>query len=111
MARKMTAKEARDTAASRKHVVGGRPLKPRCCPRCGAPCASATQAAAHCVGRNAPLAVWPVAVLTQVSESVRRYLEYPRWKYHPTKAPVRVNDAQGEAALGEGWSDRPIQSV
>ena len=33
---------------------------------------------------------------------------YPRWKYHATKQPVTVTDAQAEAALGEGWGDIPV---
>lgn len=35
-------------AALRKNHRGGRPFRPQPCPRCGAPCASAVLARAHC---------------------------------------------------------------
>ena len=50
MARKLTRRAARQMAAARKSFRGGRPVQPKPCPRCGTPCASAVQAAAHCVG-------------------------------------------------------------
>jgi len=34
--------------------------------------------------------------------------EYPRWKYHLTKDAVVVNNPNEEAALGPGWSCRPL---
>ena len=52
MARKLTRRVARAMAAARKSFRGGRPVQPKPCPRCGAPCASTVQAAAHCVGRR-----------------------------------------------------------
>ena len=106
MARKLTQLEASQMAARRKRFRGGRPLTPRRCPRCGAPCASATQAAAHCVGRDAQATPQP-AVSAPRGSPVKLQPVYPRWKYHPTKRPVIVGDAQAEAALGEGWGDRP----
>jgi hypothetical protein len=108
LARKLTQQEARQMAARRKRFRGGRPLKPRPYPLCDAPCTSTTQAAAHCVGRNAPATVRPVAVPPQGSQAVNPQQEYPKWKYHPTKEAVVVSDAQAEAALGEGWGDKPI---
>jgi hypothetical protein len=50
----------------------------------------------------------PVAVPPQGSQSLAPEQEYPRWKYHATKRAVIVRDAQAEAALGEGWGDKPI---
>jgi hypothetical protein len=32
---------------------------------------------------------------------------YPKWKYHRSGRSIIVNDADAEAALGEGWSDSP----
>lgn len=32
---------------------------------------------------------------------------YPKWKYHRSGRSIVVNDADAEAALGEGWSDSP----
>jgi len=61
MARKLIPQEARQMAARRKQFRGGRPLQPRSCPRCGTHYGSATQAAAHCVGRNAPATMPSVA--------------------------------------------------
>jgi hypothetical protein len=95
-------------AAQRKRFGGGRPLQPRPCPRCDTPCPSATQAAAHCVGRNAQTMARPPAAPPQGSQPVEPQRDYPRWKYHPTKNAVVVYDAQAEAALGEGWVDKPI---
>ena len=86
MARKLTTDAARGMAAARKDFRGGRPVKPRKCPRCGMPCASASQALAHCVGRRP---------------------QYPKFKYHATKPPVVVANRQAERALGKGWADTP----
>ena len=86
VARKLTAEAAREMAAARKYCHGGRPMKPRKCPRCGMPCASASHAAAHCVGRKP---------------------DYPKWKYHATKPPVTVANREAEIALGKGWADTP----
>ncbi len=33
--------------------------------------------------------------------------EFPKWKYHYEEAPVLVQDAEEEAALGPWWFDRP----
>jgi hypothetical protein len=107
VARKLTQQEARQMAARRKRFRGGRPLKPRSCPRCGTPCASAIQAAAHCVGRSVQATVRPAGPPPQGSQSVQAQREYPGCKYHPTKLPVVVKDAQEEAKLGEGWGDSP----
>jgi hypothetical protein len=35
------------------------------------------------------------------------YQPFPRCKYHRTGTSVVVNDADAEAALGEGWGDSP----
>lgn len=35
---------------------------------------------------------------------------YPKWKYHPSKPAVIVNDAVAEEALGEGWFDNPTDA-
>ncbi len=97
-------------AAARKSFRGGRPLKPKPCPHCGASCRSATEAAAHCVGRsvrNREAAETPAAALPQVSPLLPSQ-QYPTWKYHPTKRAVIVKDAQAEVALGEGWTDSPV---
>ena len=86
MARNLTTDAARRMAAARKDFCGGRPVKPRKCPRCGMPCASASHALAHFVGRKP---------------------EYPRVKYHATKPPVVVANREAERALGKGWADTP----
>ena len=70
-------------AARRKWFRDGRLVQPRSCPRCGTPCASATQAAAHCVGRNAPAMLPSAAAPPQGSPSGK--VHYPKWKYHATK--------------------------
>ena len=104
MARKLTRRAARQMAAARKSFRGGRPVTPKPCPRCGAPCASAVQAAAHCVGPA--VRERQVAARRQRSaESLKRV--YPRWMYHRTKPAVIVKSQQEEAALGEGWADSP----
>ena len=36
------------------------------------------------------------------------FQEYPKWKYNPTQEPVIVQDADSEAALGDGWADSPF---
>ena len=95
-------------AASRKSFRGGRPLKPRPCPHCGAPCASAVQAAAHCVGHPVGdlAAERPHAALPQLSPQTLRK-QFPKWKYHRTEPAVIVDNPQAEADLGEGWADSP----
>ena len=108
LARKLSQQEAIQLAARRKRFRGGRPPQPRSCPRCGTPCASATQAAAHCVGRNVPAAVASVAAPLPGSPSPKALTVYPRWKYHRKKGGVVVNNVQAEEALGEGWSDIPV---
>ena len=109
MARKLTRRAARQMAAARKSFRGGRPVQPKPCPRCGAPCASAVQAAAHCVGpavRERQEAARVTAARRRRSpEDLKR--EYPKWKYHRTKSAVIVKDPDEEADLGEGWADRP----
>ena len=106
MARKLTRHAARQMAAARKSFRGGRPVQPKPCPRCGAPCASAAQAAAHCV---APAIKEREAAVRAAAIARRRpgFVEYPKWKYHATKPAVVVKDAQAETALGEGWADSP----
>lgn len=32
---------------------------------------------------------------------------YPTWRYHESKAPVKVHSPAEEAALGPGWEDTP----
>lgn len=39
------------------------------------------------------------------------YLEFPKWKYHPSKDPVIVQDADEEKALGDDWFDLPEQAA
>ena len=105
MSRKLTHEAAGQMAALRKSFRGGRPVRPKPCPRCGAACASATQAAAHCVGpavRDRQAA----AVAQYSPEELKRF--YPKWKYHPTKPGRIVENPREEAALGEGWGDRPV---
>ena len=107
--RKLTPRAARQMAAARESFRGGRPAKPKSCPRCGTPCASAVQAAAHCVGpavRERQEAARLVRSRAQRSpEQSKR--AYPRWKYHRTEPAVVVKDPQAEADLGEGWADHP----
>ena len=109
MARKLTRRAAREMAAARKSFRGGRPVQPKPCPRCGAACASAVQAAAHCVGpavRERQEAARLVAARRLRSpEDLKR--AYPRWKYHRTLPAVIVEDPEAEADLGEGWADTP----
>ena len=109
MALKLTRRAAREMAAARKNFRGGRPVTPKPCPRCGTPCASAVQAAAHCVEpavRDRQAAERLAAARRQRSpESLKR--EYPKWKYHRTKPAVIVADPEAEADLGDGWADRP----
>ena len=33
--------------------------------------------------------------------------DYPRWKYHATKAAVVVPDEAAEKVLGDGWHNSP----
>jgi hypothetical protein len=33
--------------------------------------------------------------------------KYPGWRYHRSGKSIVINDAESEAALGEGWSDSP----
>jgi len=106
MSRKLTNDAAGQMADLRKRFRGGRPVKPRPCPRCGASCASATQAAAHCVGpavRDREAARQWAALSPE--ERKRRY---PKWKYHRTKPAVLVEDPQEEAELGAEWADKPF---
>ena len=106
LARKLTRRAARQMAAARKSFRGGRPLQPRPCPRCGTPCASAVQAAAHCVGpavRDRQRAALVAARLQRSAEDLKR--DFPRWKYHATEPAVIVEDPQAEADLGEEWTD------
>ena len=35
------------------------------------------------------------------------YQEFPKWKYHPDKEAVVVQNADEEKALGADWFDRP----
>ena len=81
--------------------------KPR--PRYGTPCASAVQAAAHCVEpavRERERAARLAATRPPRSvESAKRI--YPTWRYHRTQPAVIVRSPLEEAALGEGWADRP----
>ena len=109
MARNLTRRAARQMAAARKSFRGGRPVTPKLCPRCGTPCASAVQAAAHCVGpavrERKEAARLAAARPARSAESVKRV--YPSWRYHRTKPAVTVGDPQAEAELGEGWADRP----
>jgi hypothetical protein len=104
LARKLTRRAARQMAAARNNLRGGRPCEPRACPRCGTPCDSATQAAAHCVG-PAVRERQAAARRQHSPESLKR--EYPKWKYHRTKPAVIVVDPEAEADLGDGWADRP----
>jgi hypothetical protein len=109
MARKLTRRAARQMAAARKSFRGGRPVTPKPCPRCGTPCASAIQAAAHCVGpavRERQEAARLAAARRQLSsEELKR--RYPKWEYHRTEPAVIVKDTEEETELGEGWADRP----
>jgi hypothetical protein len=38
------------------------------------------------------------------------YQEFPKWKYHPDREPIMVDDAQQETDLGPDWFDRPDQA-
>lgn len=38
-------------------------------------------------------------------------IEYPKWLYHRTAAPVIVQDPEEHAALGEEWADTPAAFV
>ena len=109
MARKLTRRAARQMAAARKSFRGGRPVQTKSCPRCGAACASAVQAAAHCVGpavrERQEAARLAAARPARSAVSVKRV--YPSWRYHRTKSAVIVENPQAEAELGEGWADRP----
>jgi len=109
MARKLTRRAARQMARRPENFRGGRPVQPRPCPRCGTPCASAVQAAAHCVGpvvrERKEAARLAAARPTRSAESRKRI--YPRWKYHRTEPAVIVKSQQEEAELGEGWAESP----
>lgn len=35
------------------------------------------------------------------------FVEYPKAKYHATKEPALVNNAEEEVALGDGWENTP----
>jgi hypothetical protein len=82
LAGKLTRQEGSQMAARLKQFRRGRPLQPRSCPCCGTPCASAIQAAAHCVGRYAPATVPSVAAPPQGPPSPKAQRVYPTWKYH-----------------------------
>jgi len=110
LARKLTRDAARQMAAARKSFRGGRPLKPKPCPRCGTPCASAVEAAAHCVGpewrKRAKVARLVAKQQRRAAED--RGQEYPKMIYHPTKPAVVVNSAQEEAEIREEWGDDSV---
>ena len=38
------------------------------------------------------------------------YQEFPKWKYHPSKEPVMVDNAEQEAGLGHDWFDTVNQA-
>jgi hypothetical protein len=109
LARKLTRQEARQMAAARKSFGGGRPVKSAPCLRCGTPCDSAIQAAAHCVGpvrRDREAAERARTAAAKYSPETFKQ-QYPRWKYHASGKAVIVNDPEAESALGEGWADTP----
>lgn len=35
---------------------------------------------------------------------------YPKWLYHPTKAPTVVADEAAHRALGAGWAESPVEA-
>ena len=35
------------------------------------------------------------------------YAMFPKWKYHPEKAPVVIANTEEEKCLGPGWTDVP----
>lgn len=35
------------------------------------------------------------------------FQEFPKWKYHPDREPVIVDDYDAEKALGADWYDTP----
>lgn len=51
------------------------------------------------------------AILESSPVAGYRFIEFPKWKYHAFEIPVVVQSAQEEEALGEGWSDTPIQAT
>jgi hypothetical protein len=75
---------------------------------CGASCRSSTQAAAHCVGPavRERERLRQLAALQCSPEELKR--RYPKWKYHPIKGGVIVEDPQAEFALGAEWVDKPF---
>jgi len=84
---------ARQMAARAKSFRGGRPLQPTLCPRCGTPCASAVQAAAHCVGPAVGDRERTAARSQRSIEDLKR--DFPRWKYHATEPAVIVEKSSG----------------
>ena len=108
MAHKLTPDAAREIVTARKTFRGGRPCKPQACPRCGAPCDSATQAAAHCMApavRDREAAARRAAIRKYTPEMLRK--KFPGWRYHRTAPAIIVNSPEEEAALGEGWAETP----
>ena len=53
-------------------------------------------------------AAYEVAILDAQPMNGYQHQEYPKWRYHAIKVPVVVQNAEEDAALGEGWSDTPI---
>ena len=84
--------------------AGGRPLRPRSCRDVASPALVRRRLRRTASGAMLRQRRGPAA---QGSQSMEPQRDYPRWKYHPTKKAVVVNDAQAEAALGEGWGDTP----
>lgn len=37
-------------------------------------------------------------------------IEYPKWVYHPARAPVLVNGPDEHAALGPEWVESPAEA-
>ena len=66
----------------------------------------ATQAAAHCVGRNAPATVPSAAAPPEGSHSPKAH--YPRWKYHATKQSHLRPAAGKSRRCGTGNTNRTI---
>src|SRR4030095_1120656 len=53
---------------------------------------------------NAPTNYWS-------SSPLPHPVQWPQWRYHATKAAVRVRSDEEAAALGEGWSDKYIPAA
>lgn len=41
-------------------------------------------------------------------EDPYKHRDFPKWKYHPEKSPMLVNNADEENSLEPGWQDKPI---